>query len=124
MLTDEEEQMLKKLEEMEAQKQPITHWQWATIAKLKAAKNPVRPKGMKLDNYKIFLRLLIKQDVHRINLTEEEAAQFTTLNGVMRRLSEEQEKREYEEDMRGPPIEPVAPMGMYMSSRRPPPQRW
>jgi len=124
MLTDEEEQMLKTLEEMEAQKQPITHWQWATIEKLKAAKNPVRPKGMKLDNYKTFLRLMIKQDVHRVNLTEEEAAQYTTLRGVLRRSNEEQEKKEYEEYMMGPPIEPVAQMGMYMSSRRPPPQRW
>uniref|UniRef100_A0A6C0JI20 Uncharacterized protein n=1 Tax=viral metagenome TaxID=1070528 RepID=A0A6C0JI20_9ZZZZ len=131
MLTDEDEQKLKELEEMQAQKQPMMVWQWAAISKLKAAKEPV-PKGMEPDDYNTFHRLNIKQWAYQIKLTAEEAAQLRTLNGVMCRWMEIEAKREYEEYMRGPPIEPVASMGMCLPtpyrdawmSQRPQPQRW
>jgi hypothetical protein len=90
MLTDEEEQILKNLEEMEAQKVPIMVWQWAAITKLKNAKEPV-PKGMAPDDFNAFHRLNIKQGVHLIKLTPEEAAELERLKTILWQCIEEQE---------------------------------
>jgi hypothetical protein len=118
MLTYEEEQLLKELEEKEAQKVPIMVWQWAAIARLKAAKEP-KPEGMKNEDYIAYHRLKIKQWVNQIKLTAEEAAQLRSVNRIVCRLRKKQYRTEYEEYIMGPPIEPVAPMGMYLGLTQP-----
>jgi hypothetical protein len=123
MLTDEEEQMLQTFKELEKEKKPIMIWQWAAITILEAAKERV-PKGMKPEDFYTFHRLNIKRAVHRIELTAEETAQLMTLNEVLCHCIEQQDKREYEEYMEGPPIEPVRPFCMYINTKPPPPQRW
>jgi hypothetical protein len=91
MLTDEEEQLLKELEEMEAQKKPIMVWQWAAITILNNAKEP-RPDGMAPDDFNACHRLNIKQGVHLIKLTPEEAAELVRLKTILWQCIEEQEE--------------------------------
>jgi hypothetical protein len=91
MLTDEEEQILKKLEEKEAQKVPIMGWQWAAITILKNAKEP-RPHGMAPDDFNACHRLHIKQGVHLIKLTPEEAVELARLREILWQCIEEQEE--------------------------------
>jgi hypothetical protein len=98
MLTDEEEKILKNLEEKEAQKVPIMVWQWAAITILNFAKEP-KPKGMASDDFNTYHRLKIKQGVHLIKLTSEEEAEKERLREILWQCIKEQEEKDYKDYM-------------------------